>query len=215
LPADYDNQAVLDSKLICTLDGDGELLSASDPDGVAAGNARLCTNAPEKSLFIDRPLASGADSGFDSIHPINIFPDASDPTVQVMRAWIEQGARREDLSPVDFATDIYPIVQSSNCGVCHYSGGVADTPEATQGAYPSIYDGSAMEVWNNLTSEGSDVTCGTDTFRVCVNDADSSLLLQNLLVGNPFDHIGFYSNTDEKDAALIRRWIVEGALFTP
>ena len=210
----------VDARLVCDLDSNGELLtladgSTVDSDGTTRAAGRICTNAPEKSLLIDRPLANGVDSGYDTIHPINIFPSPDDPTVQAIRGWIEQGAVREDLSPLDFETDVYPILGSNNCGVCHYAGGQADTMDAMQGTFPSIYDGTALEVWTNLTGDGNDIACDAqNNFRVCTNDPDASGLLQNTV--NPSNgHISFWTTTDEPDAAILRRWIVEGALFTP
>ena len=155
------------------------------------------------------------DSGYDTVHPQDIFSSAEIPTVQVLLAWIGQGAIRETLEPVDFATEIYPIVQATNCGVCHYAGN-AEVSGATQNGFPSYYDGTAMEVWTNLTGDGNDITCdGSNTYRVCVNDPDSSLVLQNLIVGNSAGHLGFYNTVEEDAPALVRRWILEGATFTP
>ena len=103
-PSDYDDQAALDAKFICELDTNGELLTLNggtviDADASTKENARICTNAPEKSLLVDRPLSTSADSGYDLVHPQDNLPSMDTPAVRAIIGWIEQGARREVLAP--------------------------------------------------------------------------------------------------------------------
>ena len=137
---------------------------------------------------------------------------------------LEQGARREHVPTIDFTTKIAPILAAQNCGVCHQPGGVADTPDAAQGGFPSYYDGDALEVWTNLTGDGAMITCDSsavpaEEYRVCTNgsEVDNSKVIRAIL-GQGIDgqdHYQLFSSIENNDARLIRQWIFEGALFTP
>ena len=66
----------------------------------------------------------------------------------------------------------------------------------------------------NLTGDGAMIACdSSNTYRVCVNDHDASTLLTRSLGGD--GHIAIFSSLDDHDAAVLRQWIFEGALFTP
>ena len=50
---------------------------------------RVCTNAPEQSLFVIRPKAGPEEN----IHPVDIFADDSDPDLKKIIRWITEGAQ--------------------------------------------------------------------------------------------------------------------------
>jgi hypothetical protein len=64
----------------------GPGVECADPEGAPL---RVCTNAPESSLFVVRPLAGVPPN---DPHPTEIFPSLDDPDLQTIIRWIEQGA---------------------------------------------------------------------------------------------------------------------------
>ena len=125
------------------------------------------------------------------------------------------GGPPRGFGPLEFTTDIAPIFAANNCGGCHSAGGNADTAANAQGGFPSVYDGTALEIWTNLTGDGAMVSCsGTDNYRVCINDPEASTVLTNPLQLNSM-HLQFWVSMSDPDAATLYQWIQEGAVFTP
>ncbi|MCH9682831.1 MAG: hypothetical protein K0V04_15450 [Deltaproteobacteria bacterium] len=171
---------------------------------------RVCTNDPELSLFVTRPLTDMP--GMPDVHPIDIFPSIEDPMLQVIIEWIEQGA----LPPTDvrFEQDIYPLFQQHACVACHINGG---PPEAVNMGFAADWSLSPFEVWENLTGPGTTCPDPANPVRICTDNVLSSLLVTNPLtdeVGMPDNHpVDAFNTTDDPDMQLIIQWIAQGAQF--
>ncbi len=172
---------------------------------------RVCTNDPELSLFVTRPLTDPV--GMPDVHPIDIFPTIDDPTMQVIIQWIEQGA----LPPTDvrFEDDIYPLFQKHACVACHTDGG----PMAAMTAgFDADWDLAPFDVWTNLTGPGTTCPDPANPVRICTDDVFNSLLVTNPLldeVGMPDNHpVDAFNSTDHPDMQLIIQWITQGAPFS-
>lgn len=178
--------------------------------GDASDPHRVCTNDPEISLFVTRPLTDAP--GMPDVHPIDIFPAIDDPALQVIIQWIEQGA----LPPADvrFEQDIYPLFEKHACIACHTDGG----PDAAVTAGVNAdWDLPPMEVWANLTGPGTTCPDPDNPLRVCTNDPLNSLLVTYPLsdeVDEVDPHpVGAFASLDHPDLQLIIQWIAQGALF--
>lgn len=64
-------------------------LTLTPPDTTAEN--RICTDDPENSLFVIRPLVDPPDT--DDPHPVVIFPTIDHPDMEKIIAWISQGAQ--------------------------------------------------------------------------------------------------------------------------
>ncbi len=171
---------------------------------------RVCTDDPEVSLFITRPLFD--ELGMDDPHPVDIFPSVDDPAVQVIREWIEQGAQ----PPIayNFTEDVYPLFSLYGCVGCHTGGG---PPEAVSAGFNADWDLPPMQAWQNLVGPG--ITCPDvdNPVRVCTDSPGNSLLVTYPLIDvmgqdDPHPLKAFGSLTDP-DLQIILQWISQGALF--
>ncbi|MEM7152756.1 MAG: carboxypeptidase-like regulatory domain-containing protein [Myxococcota bacterium] len=171
---------------------------------------RVCTNDPELSLFVTRPLTDAP--GEPDVHPIDIFPSIDDPTLQVIIDWISQGA----LPPTDvqFEEDIYPLFQKHACVACHTAGG---PPTAVNMGFNADWDLTAMEVYNNLVGPGTTCPDPDNPVRICTDDVLNSRLVTYPLtdkVDEPDSHpVNAFNSSDDPDLQLIIQWIAQGASF--
>ncbi len=183
---------------------------------------RICTDDPEDSLVIRRPLAE--EPGQDDVHPVDIFPSIENPTVQIILEWIEQGATRgSGVGPVSFVDDIYPIFQIQGCIGCHKDGGPTDGMGGTLGerdGFSADWSLSAAEVYSLMTGPGT--TCQSltppDTTaenRVCTDAPLDSLFVIRPLVDPPDEDdphpVVIFPTVDHPQMQLIINWISQGA----
>jgi hypothetical protein len=204
---------------------------------------RVCLNEPEYSLLLKRPIGDEPPfPGPADPHPIDIFSTIDDPTATVILEWIEQGAPLGDApGPVEFETDIYPLFNQYGCNGCHNpSTPVWASTLATRERCNAVssecflpdWSGDAMAVYDNLVGPGTNCPSNlgsgppsgqidTAEARVCTTNPLNSLMLVRPVAdaaypGYTDPHpVAIFGSLEEDDAALITRWIQEGAKFAP
>ncbi|MEM6294274.1 MAG: carboxypeptidase-like regulatory domain-containing protein [Myxococcota bacterium] len=175
-----------------------------------ANPVRICTDDPQDSLFVQRPLTDLPAE--PDVHPVDIFTSIEDPTVQVMLQWIEQGA----LPPteISFVEDIYPLFTKHGCVACHTGGGPA---EAVSNGFDADWSLDPEEVYNNLVGPGTTCPNPDDPVRICTDDVLNSKFVTYPLTDDPTDPddhpVNAFASTDHPDLQLIIQWIAQGADF--
>lgn len=171
---------------------------------------RICTDDPEASLFVQRPLTDPV--GMPDDHPVDIFPSIEDPQVQVMIEWIEQGAQPP--AAISFVEDIYPLFEQHGCIACHTDGGPA---EAVTAGFNADWSLEPQAVYDLLVGPGTTCPNPADPVRICTDDVLHSKLVSFPLTdppGEPDDHpVNAFATTEHPDMQLIIQWIAQGADF--
>ncbi len=177
-----------------------------DPDNPV----RICTDDPEVSLFVQRPLTDPI--GMPDVHPVDIFPSIEDPQVQVMLEWLEQGAQPP--AAISFVEDIYPLFEIHGCVACHTDGG---PPEAVTAGFNADWSLDPEAVYDLLVGPGTTCPNPDDPVRICTDDVLNSKLVSFPLTDppdDPDDHpVNAFATTDHPDMQLIIQWIAQGADF--
>ncbi len=188
-----------------------ELLVGPGTECPDAGNpVRICTDNPEASLFVQRPLTDLP--GMPDVHPVDIFTSIESPMVQIMLEWIEQGAQPP--AAISFVEDIYPLFEKHGCIACHAGGG---PPEAVTAGFNADWSLDPESVYDLLVGPG--ITCPNpdDPLRICTDDVLNSKLVSFPLTdppGEPDTHpVNAFATTDHPDMQLIIQWIAQGANF--
>lgn len=169
---------------------------------------RICTNDPESSLFIQRPLTDPV--GMPDVHPVDIFNSIEDPQVQVMLEWIEQGAQPP--AAISFVDDIYPLFEIHDCVGCHTDGG---PPDAVSAGFNADWSLEPEEVYNLLVGPGTTCPNPDNPVRICTDDVLNSKLVTFPLTDPPDDPdahpVNAFATTDHPDMQKIIQWIAQGA----
>lgn len=184
----------------------GPGVECPDPDNPV----RICTDDPEASLFVQRPLTEPV--GMDDVHPVDIFPSIDDPTVQVMLEWIAQGAQPP--AAIRFVEDIYPLFAKHGCVACHTGGG---PPEAVTAGFNADWSLTPAEVYNLLVGPGTTCPNPNDPVRICTDDVLNSKLVSYPLTDPPdapdLHPVNAFASLNHPDMQLIVQWIAQGANF--
>ena len=177
-----------------------------DPDNPV----RICTDNPEASLFIQRPLTDLP--GMPDVHPVDIFPSIEDPMIQVMLDWIEQGAQPP--AAISFVEDVYPLFEKHGCIACHTAGG---PPEAVTAGFNADWSLDPESVYDLLVGPGTTCPNPDDPVRICTDDVLNSKLVSYPLTDPPDEPdlhpVNAFASTDHPDMQLIIQWIAQGANF--
>jgi hypothetical protein len=120
-------------------------------------------------------------------------------------ACVARSVSNEHLS---FRTDVYDILKSSGCPVCHTPGGRGDLDPSGQGAHVLFED--PQRAYLSLTAGA--LTCEGQKRRLCVDDPAASRLILQVMAGQGTsqESVAFTDWSDPKLQTILR-WIASGA----
>lgn len=173
---------------------------------------RVCTDDPEISLLVTRPLTDPPDA--PDGHPAEIFPSLDDPSLQIILQWIEQGAQPP--KDVYFESDVYPLFTKYGCVGCHTNGGPR---EGVNSGYQADWNLPPAQVYDNLVGPGTTCPNPETPVRICTDDPANSLLVTYPLTDPPNEPdphpVAAFGSINDPDVQLLIQWIAQGARYAP